>query len=247
MHFARGKNYPHAPYCEGATERQRERQRERGGKEMFGIRVEKLSALGIVPDGHKPLPPFINSPWLLLLLSSPFCQSPLFFNACCTQHSSHFAGTMGPSAEKISTNWHILFVPLFFWQFHLSPSTSNPPIPVISKVNTPLNAGLTHFHCGWFCFQFSHHLSHPTTSEEKRKLLSRKQKKFPIRHATETFFPSCLVLKGQKHACKCQEETWGKTRHGSPSHFFCGSEMVIAVFLPFFLLGRAWERPQSAA
>lgn len=40
------------------------RKTERWGREMFGIRVGKLSALGIVPDGHKPLPPFINSPWL---------------------------------------------------------------------------------------------------------------------------------------------------------------------------------------
>lgn len=75
VHFAgcNHKMYRFAIYCEGARERQRERQRERRGKELFGIRVGKLSALGIVPDGHKPLPPFINSLWLLPLLPSPLC------------------------------------------------------------------------------------------------------------------------------------------------------------------------------
>lgn len=127
----------------------------------------------------------------------------------------------------------------------------HPPISAISKVNTPLNAGLTHFHCGWLCFQFSHQLSHPTTLREEREIpLSRKQtkKRKTTTHAEGRHIssPSCSVLKGQK---ACREEMRGKKKETRApfSHFFCGSEMVIAVFLPFFLSGRAWERPLSAA
>lgn len=115
------KMYPLAFYGEGAGERQWERQREWRGREMFGIRVGKLSALGIVPDGHKPLPPFINS-----LLSSPL----LSYNACYPQLSSHFAQILGPSPEnmnKLTLFVFLLF--LFFWQLLLSPCTSTTTAP----------------------------------------------------------------------------------------------------------------------
>lgn len=144
-------------------------EKEEGGG-VFGFRVGKGSALGIVPES----PSLYKQP---LVSASPLRQS-LHLPFWCLLHaaSSHFAGRKYGQIDASCL--------LLFWQFHLSPCPSDPPDththtspnPAISKVNTPLNAGLTHFHCGWFCFQFSHHLSHPTTSEEKRKLLSRKQK-----------------------------------------------------------------------
>lgn len=136
--------------------------------------------------------------------------------------------------------------------FLLSPSNTTTSIHAFSKVNTPLNAGLTHFHCGWLCFQFSHHFAPPTTTflDKKRKVLSRKQNK------TKSIQPD--MQKGSNIFCKllCFKETKAcmpKPRGGMGlsracfSLFLCGSELVIAVFLPFFLFGRAWERPQHTA
>lgn len=78
-------------YYEGAKERQRKRQSERG-KEMFGFRVGKFLALGIVPDGQSPS---LYKQFLLLLLSVfPLTHSHLF------------------------TKWHLMF---FFGQCRLSP------------------------------------------------------------------------------------------------------------------------------
>lgn len=197
---------------------------------MFGFRVGKLSALGIVPDGQSPS--LYKQP---LASSPPLRQSlRLSFHACCTKPNSHFAGILGENMNKLT--------------LHVCPSSDNlicppapappPPNPAVSKVNTPLNAGLTHFHCGWFCFQFSHHLSHPTTSEEKRKLLSRKQKKGANqtckRHKTH-FFPSCLVAKGQKCACRCGEATWGKTEPASPTSSVALKWLSLFSFLSFSL------------
>lgn len=130
-----------------------------------------------------------------------------------------------------------------------SSSSCPSPNPAISKVNTPLNAGLTHFHCGWFCFQFSHHLSHPTTSEEKRKLLFRKQKKKSwgvewvgggVLPANQTckcgllFFPCQVDLfkRGKSVGVWMPKRRRGG-RKSEAFHFSCSSEAVIAVFLPF--------------
>lgn len=109
--------YPLTLYCEGATERHRERQRERGGKEMFGFRVGKLSALGIVPDGQSPS--LYKQP---LASSPPLRQSlRLSFHACCTKPNSHFAGILGENMNKLTLN--------------VCPSSDNlicPPAPAAS-------------------------------------------------------------------------------------------------------------------
>lgn len=75
------------------------------GKEMFRIRVGKLSALGIVPDGHKPLPPFINSLWLLPpLLPSSFCPSPILSLTVCPLQLKH----SGELSRKHEQKCHLM-------------------------------------------------------------------------------------------------------------------------------------------
>ncbi len=104
--------------------RDKEKDGERGEKEMFGIRVEKLSALGIVPDGHKPLPPFINSLWLLCLPCSTLCQSLLLSLTPVVHNSAATLQGFGDPRQKIWTNWH-------FYVCSLLPLTisSVPPAP----------------------------------------------------------------------------------------------------------------------
>ena len=235
-----------------------------GGGGGGGVGGGGVSAIGIVPGGHKPRHPFVNSLWLPPpLSSSPFSLSQSLLLLFLWRNStSHFAGTLSRKYEQI---WHFLFVPLLTTSSvplhqRLCLSAPPPPILAISKVNTPLNAGLTHFHCGWFCFQFSHHLGHPTTSEEKRKLVSRNQnKKKTKQNKTNVANQPCkrqghfpppselLSFKGTKACAKVPRKGNVGQNRARFSHFFCGSETVIAVFLPFFLSGRAWERPQSAA
>lgn len=144
MHFCRFL----VLYYDGALERQCKRQSKRG-KEMFGFRVGKFLALGIVPDGHSPS--LYKQFLLLLLFVFPFHANP-----------SHTA------SQK-----RYLKVPFLAVSSVSRPGTSifhpQPQIFGISKINTTPNARLTQFRCGWFCFQFSHHLSHPTSSEEKEK------------------------------------------------------------------------------
>lgn len=112
--------------------------------------------------------------------------------------------------QKIWTNWHFLFFFSFSFSdnFFCPPALAPPPppIPAISKVNTPLNAGLTHFHCGWLCFQFSHY---PTTLEEKRKLLSRK--KVSNQCKRKIHFPKLLSAKRDKNLHGgAERETWSE-------------------------------------
>lgn len=120
---------------------------------MFGFRVGKFLALGIVPDGHSP---FLYKQFLLLLLSVvPLTQTQLAL----FQENVLFFLTMA----SVSRPGNIIFHP-------------QPQVFVISKINTAPNTRLTHFHCGWFCFQFSHHLSHSTLSELKKKTFTEKNK-----------------------------------------------------------------------
>lgn len=84
---------------------------------------------------------------------------------------------------------------LLLWPLTPSPPPPPPPFSAISKVNTPLNAGLTHFHGGWLCFQFSHHLNLPSTLEEKGKTIVRTTKASPKRTRRSL---SEAALKGQK-------------------------------------------------
>lgn len=92
--------YPMTLYCEGVTGRQRERLRKGGLVGLvFGFRVGKGSALGIVPD----LPPFINSLWFSL--SSPsISSSSLLVPAARSQ--------LPLCWEKIWANRHFVFAPL---------------------------------------------------------------------------------------------------------------------------------------
>lgn len=49
------------------------------------------------------------------------------------------------------------------------------------------------------------------------------------------FFPSCLVAKGQKCACRCGEETWGKTEPASPTSSVALKWLSLFSFLSFSL------------
>lgn len=206
---------------------------EKGERDVWDQGGEAFSTWDC-PRWTQAAPSLYKQPASLLCQSLLLSFMPVVHNSAPTVYWT--------SAENIKKLTLSVFT-FLFWQFicpHQHPSlTPHPPIHAISKVNTPLNAGLTHFHCGWLCFQFSHQLSHPTTLEETwKKTFVQKTKKV----AKQT----CKREMHKKHACRCRGETWGQNQ-ACFSHFFCGSEMVIAAFLPFFLFGRAWERPQSAA
>lgn len=83
----------------GQRERERGTESERG-KEMFGIRVGKLSVFGTVPDGHKPLSPFVNSLWLLPLLSINLFPFPLMPVERSSAHT--IQDILGNEAENIN-------------------------------------------------------------------------------------------------------------------------------------------------
>lgn len=154
---------------------------------MFGFRVGKFLALGIVPDGQSPS--LYKQFLLLLLFVFPLTQS---------QHTllqkmtlSFFFLTMSSVPRPGSRIFH-----------------PQPQFFASSKINTAPNARLTHFHCGWFCFPFSHHLSHPKSSEVKEKTFPEKKvtnkQKMSTRQEKCIFLPMCV--QEQKCAAICYKD-----------------------------------------
>lgn len=156
---------------------------------MFGFRVGKFLALGIVPDGQSPS--LYKQFLLLLLFVFPLAQTQLAL----LQKNVLFCLTMSSVPRPGSTIFH-----------------PQPQIFANSKINTAPNTRLTHFHCGWFCFQFSHHLSHSTFSEVKEKSFRENKKQQTnnpknanqIRKAHVFFIPMCVL--DQKCATRCYED-----------------------------------------
>lgn len=106
MHFCRFL----VLYYDGALERQCKRQSKRG-KEMFGFRVGKFLALGIVPDGHSPS--LYKQFLLLLLFVFPFNANPSH-----TFHKKTLKGSFSGSVVCLQTrNQHLSPTAPNLWHF----------------------------------------------------------------------------------------------------------------------------------
>lgn len=92
------------------------------GEKMFEIRVGRLSAHGIVPDGHKPLPPSINSLWPPALLPSFLSIFPSFLQRL----------LLGIHLRIWTKMNFSFFSPLLLWPL-------TPPMPFPKSTHTPLN------------------------------------------------------------------------------------------------------------
>lgn len=165
MNFADCKqNASPCIYCDGSKESKWERQRwvgEWGG--CLGSGWGSLRHLGWTQKSPS-------------LYKQPSASASAPVPSCHLVRKSQVLGHSAENVNKMSFWYNLSCTPAS--AYITTPLPHPLPISAISKVNTPLNAGLTHFHCGWLCFQFSHHLSLPCTLEETRKLfLSRKQQK----------------------------------------------------------------------
>lgn len=118
---------------------------------MFGFRVGKFLALGIVPDGHSPS---LYKQFLLLLLSVvPLTQTQLAL----FQENVHFFSDNGIRPQT--------------WQHNLS-STAPSFCHFQNQHSTKYQADSLPLWVVLFPI-FSHHLSHSTFSELKRKHLQK--------------------------------------------------------------------------
>lgn len=163
LHFARCNQ--NVPNCRMWMEKQ-------GKRDVWDQGGEAFSSWDC-PRWTQAAPSLYKQP---LTSTSLLCQSLLlFFKTVVHNPAPTDTQTLRRTYEGMDT--FCFYSCLLTISFVPTNTHPHPPVPAISKVNTPLNAGLTHFHCGWLCFQFSHQLGHPTTLEEKMKTFVQKTNK----------------------------------------------------------------------